>query len=139
MNKEKFSAMDKKEAAYLLQRVDCNCNDCGFMKRDLEAYNKAQQIARAGELWLFENRKERLLEKAKKKREDGQPDKAEQLEKQVAAMKFQYSAGMASYGHCQKFDKPVTFIPGICQIETQKCFIHRKDYIHEPTKNQDHE
>jgi len=26
--------MDKKEAAYELQKVDCNCNDCIFMVRD---------------------------------------------------------------------------------------------------------
>lgn len=31
------------------------------------------------------------------------------------------------YGHCQKLDKPVSFIPNTCQIETQKCFVHRKD------------
>ncbi len=31
------------------------------------------------------------------------------------------------YGHCQKFDKPVGFLPGTCQIETQECFLHRRD------------
>lgn len=72
--------MDKKQALYELQRIDCNCNDCGFMKRDLT--------------------------KPPKK---GTPSPI-------------------NYGHCLKFNKPVTFIPGVCQIETQHCFIHRKDY-----------
>jgi hypothetical protein len=31
------------------------------------------------------------------------------------------------YGHCSKFDKPVSFSPGVCQIDTQECFVHRKD------------
>lgn len=33
-----------------------------------------------------------------------------------------------NYGHCNKFNKPVSFIPNICQIETQKCFEHRNRY-----------
>jgi hypothetical protein len=32
-----------------------------------------------------------------------------------------------NYGDCQKFNKPVSFIPGICQIDTQQCFKHRKN------------
>lgn len=32
------------------------------------------------------------------------------------------------YGKCKKFNmKQISFIPNICMIETQKCFIHRKD------------
>ena len=31
-----------------------------------------------------------------------------------------------TYGDCSKFNKPVTFIPATCQMETQKCFEHRK-------------
>lgn len=72
--------MDK-ESIYLLQRIDCNCNDCYFMKRDLSR----------------------------------PPDKGKQFP--------------INYGHCLKFDKAVTFIPSICQLETQKCFIHRKDIL----------
>lgn len=33
-----------------------------------------------------------------------------------------------AFGFCKKFnDKPVSFIPETCQLETQNCFIHRKD------------
>lgn len=31
------------------------------------------------------------------------------------------------YGKCEKLAKDVSFIPNICQIETQGCFTHRKD------------
>jgi hypothetical protein len=31
------------------------------------------------------------------------------------------------YGECQKLNKPVSFIPNVCQLETQGCFEHRKE------------
>ena len=31
-----------------------------------------------------------------------------------------------NYGNCSHFNKPVTFIPNICQPENQSCFKHRK-------------
>mgnify|MGYP001562752296 CR=1 FL=1 len=31
-----------------------------------------------------------------------------------------------AFGNCSKFNKPVSFIPEICQIETQQCFEHRR-------------
>jgi len=32
-----------------------------------------------------------------------------------------------AFGNCIKFNKPVSFIPTTCQLETQHCFVHRKD------------
>lgn len=32
-----------------------------------------------------------------------------------------------NYGVCNKFNKQVSFIPNTCQIETQLCFVHRKE------------
>lgn len=32
-----------------------------------------------------------------------------------------------AFGNCTKLNKPVSFIPMTCQLETQHCFIHRKD------------
>jgi len=32
-----------------------------------------------------------------------------------------------NYGNCQKLNKPVSFIPGVCQVTTQECFKHRRD------------
>lgn len=74
----------KKEGLYELQRIDCNCNDCYFLQRDLSCL----------------------------------PDKGK--------------PSPINYGNCQKFNKPVSFIPATCQIETQKCFIHRKDITSKP-------
>jgi hypothetical protein len=70
-----------KESLYELQKIDCNCNDCGYMKRDLS----------------------RLPDRGK--------------------------PSPINYGQCIKFDKEVSFIPATCQIETQECFVHRKDFI----------
>jgi hypothetical protein len=30
------------------------------------------------------------------------------------------------FGNCNKFNKPVSFLPNTCMIETQECFEHRK-------------
>jgi hypothetical protein len=32
-----------------------------------------------------------------------------------------------NYGNCNKFNKPVSFIPNTLQLDTQDCFKHRKD------------
>jgi hypothetical protein len=67
-----------KESIYELQLIDCNCNDCKFMQRDLSKPPTKGQAAKI------------------------------------------------NYGQCLKFDKPVTFIPAVCQLDTQNCFEHRK-------------
>jgi hypothetical protein len=68
-----------------LQLIDCNCNDCKFMVRDLERLNRHKQsFAGTG-----------LMDKL-------------------------------SFGNCTKFSKSVSFIPNVCQLETQHCFEHRK-------------
>lgn len=71
--------MMTKESIIELQKIDCNCNDCKFMERDLSR----------------------------------PPTKG--------------NAAKINYGHCSKFDKPITFIPAVCQIETQNCFVHRRE------------
>jgi hypothetical protein len=32
-----------------------------------------------------------------------------------------------NYGFCNSQNKDVSFIPNVCQIENQKCFLHRKE------------
>lgn len=78
--------MDR-ESIILLQKVDCNCNDCIFMTRDLDKFKAAEHF--------YGNDKR--------------------------------ASYRINYGHCSKLNKPVTFIPGNCQIHTQNCFKHRKD------------
>lgn len=69
-----------KESIYELQKIDCNCNDCGYLERDLT-----------------------------------------RLPKKCAPSPI-------NFGNCKKFDKEVSFIPATCQVDTQHCFIHRKDF-----------
>lgn len=80
--------MDK-ESLYELQKIDCNCNNCKFMIRDLKLKSK----------W----------------------DNTELHKDQKNA------SHRIHYGFCQTFNKSVTFLPNICQIDTQKCFKHRND------------
>ncbi len=84
--------MDK-ESVYELQKIDCNCNDCGFMVRDFEKYRSFDH--------LYTNSQGKVTNPSHR----------------------------INYGNCNKFNKPVSFIPNRCQPETQDCFIHRKDLI----------
>lgn len=36
------------------------------------------------------------------------------------------NANRLHYGYCKNLNKNVSFLPNICQIETQNCFKHRK-------------
>ena len=77
--------MDK-ESIIELQKIDCNCNDCKFMKRDL---NKMKS---------FDH-----LHKGEEK-----------------------ASHRVNYEECEKFKKDVSFIPNTCQVQTKKCFEHRR-------------
>ncbi len=76
--------MDK-ESIYKLQLIDCNCNDCMFMTRDLQ-----------------------------------------KLESHKNTYKGTGLMDRLAFGQCDKFNKPVSFIPETCQLETQECFEHRR-------------
>jgi len=90
-----------------LQKIDCNCNDCNFMVRDIEKYKKSLSTHRKWRLDSFEKRK--LL--------TGYSDKFQFNKKEVSI----------NYGRCNKLNKNVLFIPNTCQLETQECFNHRKE------------
>jgi len=108
--------------SYLLQLIDCNCNECIFMKRDMDTFNKWKEWNRALQLKDFEIIKAKAIEDAK-----SQIPYNERFVQKAMNMQFQFNTdGLISYGHCNKFNKPVSFIPGICQLETQDCFEHRK-------------
>lgn len=32
-----------------------------------------------------------------------------------------------NYGNCTKLNKSVSFIPNVCSIQNQKCFVHRRE------------
>lgn len=94
--------MDK-ESAYLLQLIDCNCNDCGFLVRDAERKKASNEF----------NLKEQ---------------QRHYLRKNGNLVKFQFqNSCKLQYGKCTKLNKDVVFTPATCQIHTQECFKHRKD------------
>ena len=121
--------MDK-QSTYLLQLIDCNCNDCRHMVRDFDRLEQAKSQHCEWQLNLFNSTKRNLINKADDWINKNEPDKAKQIMKQVEKMKFvfEYDSPIA-YGNCSKLNKPVTFIPNVCQIETQECFEHRKSKI----------
>lgn len=110
----------QKESIYLLQRVDCNCNDCGLMVRDMEAYAKWSEFHRQLQFERFTEDREQALFEAYTLR-----DKT--LLARAMKMKLQFRRPPINYGDCNRFGKPVSFIANSCQVETQKCFVHRKD------------
>lgn len=103
---EVLNKMDK-ESIYELQKIDCNCNNCKYMIRDSDRFKKSLEFHRKLQLDEYE------------KRQKKDPNRKE--------FQFDKSAASINYGNCTKFNKPVSFIPDTCQIDTQECFKHRKD------------
>ena len=110
-----------------LQKIDCNCNDCLFMIRDLERFKKSLSVHHKWQLDYFNSVRDNLLKKANDWENGNCYHKAEILKKGANKMKFQFNKKEVSinYGYCNKLNKSVSFIPNTCQLETQKCFIHR--------------
>ena len=55
--------MDK-ESIIELQKIDCNCNDCKFMERDLERFNKSLDDHHRWQLNYFNTIRNNLYKKA---------------------------------------------------------------------------
>lgn len=119
-----------KDYNYELQKIDCNCNDCLFLERDFDKYKAVVEQDKVDQLWLFGVNKDIAIRKAKKKmerdKEKGQIALAAALAKTHS---YQGTTNPDAYGRCKKFDKPISFHPGTCQLHTQQCFAHRKDQI----------
>lgn len=119
--------MDK-ENRYELQLIDCNCNDCKFMMRDLERFKESLDVHYSWQLNYFNTIRNNLYKKAKNWKRRGFPEKCEIVRREADKMKFQFDKKEAiiNYGKCTKFDKVVSFIPNTCQLDTQECFEHRR-------------
>lgn len=131
-----------KESTYELQRIDCNCNDCSYLLRALEIQNTVLDADKANQQNAFDLVKERKIKGVQKnisnlednrqliknaeRKINGQKEYMKLLEKSKHG--YQGQRKPIQYGICKKFQKSITFIPNITQLETQKCFIHRKDY-----------
>lgn len=107
-----------------LQNIDCNCNDCKFMVRDFAKFEKWKAWNKALQEKEFERRKAEAFRQA-----ELCPDEKgkKTLLHYAQRLKFTFDQSvLIHYGACSKFNKPVSFIPNICQIETQGCFENRK-------------
>lgn len=99
------------DSIYELQNIDCNCNDCKFMVRDFERFNKSLEFHKSIQLNDWQRNSELLKKQGLK----------------VKPFQFDKSQVIINYGTCTKFNKSVSFIPNTCQLHTQECFVHRKD------------
>lgn len=117
--------MIDKESIYELQKIDCNCNDCAFMQRDFDTFKKWETWHKNIELQEFEKRKQKATQEAKS---NPDPKQRDALLRVANNMKFSFEKSkLLQYGFCSKFNKQVSFIPLTCQLDTQDCFVHRKD------------
>lgn len=117
-------------SAYLLQKIDCNCNNCYFMDRDMEKFKLSLKFNEELQLNQFNRSVERLrgiADEFKTKKYD--LEKWDLLHQEADKLKFQFNRKSISiqYGKCRLLNKDVEFIPTLCQPETQECFLHRKD------------
>lgn len=131
----------KKEGICALQRIDCNCNDCGFLERLQNKLNEAVANDKLYQEEFFNITIERKINKTLNDIENlekhrslirNADDKIKGKQNYLSLLKkkkfgYQGQKTQSQYGRCLNFDKEITFFPNTCQIETQKCFIHRKD------------
>ena len=123
--------MDTKESIYELQKLDCNCNDCKFLVRSMERFQESLELHHKWQLDYFTVIRSKLYEKAEWYRSRGEDGKANTLKNEADKMKFQFNRieCRLNFGDCTKFNKPVTFLPGVLQLDTQECFEHRKTFL----------
>ena len=118
------------DSKYELQKIDCNCNDCAFMTRNQEKFKESLNNHEKWQKNFFESMKRKRIEKAEEWEKKKEFEKAEVIRKEVSLMRFQFNKSECkiNFGTCTKFNKEVTFIPNLCQLDTVECFIHRKDF-----------
>lgn len=93
------------------------------MERDFIAYKKWEDEELTRQALEFDTKKTAAF-KAAETCEDPQGKKT--LTQLWKKMRFMFDRQyLLNYGNCKKYDKPVSFIPNICQLETQHCFEHR--------------
>lgn len=116
----------KKESKIELEKIDCNCNECIYLLRNLEKYNYF--VSKWKEIDIYNHNKqiERLKEKLERKDEKKKEGYLLELKK-LTTGKLNHARPFVHYGKCLKLKKEISFIPGQCQIDTQECFKHRKD------------
>ncbi len=114
-----------------LDLIDCNCNNCIFMERDLEKYKKWKDWSKSLELIEFNRDKKKRIEEANSviglSNDDQDLRSGKGMLRVAKKMSFQFEKKyLLQYGKCKKFKKDISFHPDHCQIETQECFTHRR-------------
>ncbi len=112
-----------------LQKIDCNCNNCIFMQRDMITYKRWEIFHREIQQNEFDRKKARMSKQIDEFYRQQEFTKGLALEVEWNSMKFEFNKSYVSfnYGTCTKFQKSVSFIPNTIQLDTQECFKHRKD------------
>lgn len=106
-----------------LNELDCNCNNCKHMIRNLNKFKHHNDLDRGYQLAEFERKKQKAFDDANALVDEKQ--KKSMLFK-ANKMRFQFDQrNIVNYGTCSKFNKEVSFIPVTCQIETQGCWESR--------------
>jgi hypothetical protein len=119
-----------KQSIFELQKIDCNCNDCRFMIRDVEKYKASLDAHHTWQWDYFCTLKEKLIKKARwYRRIFYDIVRWDALFTEAESMKFQFdrSTCAINFGTCEKFHKDISFIPNTCQLDTQDCFEHRRN------------
>lgn len=116
---------------YELQLIDCNCNNCVFMQRDLDKYKKREDYHKNASLLEFEQAKAKAIKEAQEVIDNStdhlEKKSGEGMLRVANKMRFQFEKKfLLNYGKCLKFNRDISFLPMTCQIETQSCFQHRK-------------
>ena len=98
------------------------------MVRNMDKHKESETLHHKWQFDYFNIIKNKLISKGEQWIKDGDEKKGNLLFKEAKEMKFVYqNTSYINYGHCSKLNKDVSFIPNTCQLETQACFIHRKD------------
>jgi hypothetical protein len=117
--------MITKESAIELQKIDCNCNDCIHMARDIVKATTYLVMDRGYQLEQFRNMKARAIRKARAHKDLVKREAA--LKDAIALSHTYIPQGVAvNYGWCEIFKKEVNFLPNTLQFDTQECFKHRR-------------
>lgn len=113
--------------SYERQNIDCNCNDCIFLYRDIERYNSS---IKQHQEWA-DNYAKGIKKRYKKQADNARDDKTRNnflnLINKVKPRLVTKKDVAIHYGKCSRFNKEVSFIPNTIQLDTQDCFLHRKD------------
>jgi len=112
-----------------LEQLDCNCNNCKFMIRDMDKFKESLELHHKWQLDYFNSQKSKLINKANwYKKQFYDLETWDILMSEAENMKFQFNKKecLINYGFCSKFNKEVSFIPTYHSLENQDCFIHRR-------------